>query len=830
MIKFKLNGKFHELQVEATQPLLWVLRDVLDLKGTKYGCGVGVCGICMVHIDGEATRSCVTPISFVNNKDVTTIEGFSLEHPVVNAWLAEQVPQCGYCQPGQVMAAVALLQCNPEPNDTAIDAALSGVLCRCGTYPRIRRAIHRAAEMIRGGYPSTSPSASVGETVQVITTLPDSESPDVLAPNPWVRVHRNGKVTVIIDRSEMGQGVITGLAMLVAEELEIELDQVRAAFAPAAPAYINPIIGEQLTGGSTSIRGSWKQLRHAAAQTREILLKAAAQIWGVPPHECRAERGQVLHLPSAQRLGYGELVYAARSVAPPANIALKDPCDFKLIGQSTPRLDAPAMVLGQTIYGMDVSLPRMYVASVERSPTLAGRLQGFDASKAYQIPGVVKVVEISSGVAVIADSTHAALQGRAALATNWTFGPLAELSTAVIQQGFKQAAARQGAVHREQGDVLRVLNEAPQVLEAEYETPYLAHGCLEPMNCTAQVGKDRCEVWVGTQAQTADQRAAAKIARLPIEHVLVHTQFLGGGFGRRGDSDFVREAVQIATTVENPVQLVWTRQDDIQYDHYRPANYTVMKAVLDTQGKPLAWFQRVVGPSLALDGVNIAYAMPNFRIEFVKQDPQVPTGAWRSVGASQNAFSIECFIDELAHSAGTDPLEYRLALLAQAPRFARVLRTAAEKAGWQRNAMGDRHQGVAFYHSFKSAVAQIAEVSVSATGEIVVHRVVCAIDCGIAVNPDQVAAQIEGAIVFGLSAALKGEITIENARIQQSTFEDYPILTMAQTPQIEVHIVSSKEPPGGVGEPGVPPIAPAVANAAFAATGKRLRSLPLRLV
>ncbi len=633
----------------------------------------------------------------------------------------------------------------------------------------------------------------------------------------------------MIDRSEMGQGVITGLAMLVAEELEVDLNQIRTAFAPAERVYFNPLIGEQLTGGSTSIRGSWEPLRRAGAEAREILIQAAANLWDVPARECRAEQGQVLHPPSNRRLGYGELINAARSVPVPENVPLKKIDEFKLIGHSTSRLDAPAMVLGRAVYGMDVELPGMLVASIAHSPVLGGRPRSYDASETYKLSGVKRVVKLATGVAVIADSTYAAFRGRAALKINWKSSRGAKLSTASIFQSFRQAARHKGSVQRRQGQALRILKKASRLVEAEYQTPYLAHAGMEPMNCTARIGPGRCDIWVGTQAQTGDQRRTARMAWMRKKQVKVHTQFLGGGFGRRGDGDFVREAVRLAREVDVPVQLVWTRQDDIQQDRYRPANYTLLKASLDKDGRPEAWFQRVVGPPLALDGINIVYAIPHIRIECVKQDPGVPTGAWRSVGASQNAFAVECFIDELADSAGIDPVDYRLALLNANSRHLKVLEIAADKAGWRCSNTSGRHSGVAFFHGFKSTVAQIAEVSVLTSGEIKVHRVVCVIDCGIAVNPDQVMAQMEGAIIFGLSAALKGQITIEQGQIQQANFEDYPILTLAETPEIEVHIVPSQEFPGGVGEPGVPPIAPAVANAVFAATGKRLRSLPLRM-
>ncbi len=829
MIGLTVNDKHHTLQIDKRQPLLWVLRDELGLKGTKYGCGVGVCGICLVHVNGIPVRSCTTPVGDVANKSITTIEGVSLKHPVVQAWIAEQVPQCGYCQPGQVMMAISLLEGNANSTEPNIEAAMSTVLCRCGSYPRISRAVQRAKRVVEQNEHTGQAYDSKHVQLHKLVSESERDSAEVFAPNPWIRIHGDGTVTIVIDRAEMGQGVITGLAMLVAEELEVDLDQVRAVFAPADSAYSNPIIGEQLTGGSTSIRGSWNHLRKAGAGTREILIRAAACIWDASPQDCRAQHGCVIHLPSGRSLGYGALIETARALDRPENVPLKDPQEFKLIGKSTPRLDAAALTLGQAVFGIDVTVPDMVCATVARCPTLGGRLHSFNASTALRIDGVVQVAKIPTGVAVLANSTFAALEGRAALEVEWEPGPNADLSSDSIQRQLAAAAQRKGVVQRTEGNASRVLGQGLPIMQAVYTTPYLAHGCMEPMNCTVWIREDRCDVWVGTQAQTATQKAAAEVVGLPLEHVHVHTQYLGGGFGRRGDTDFVREAVHIARVSDKPVQLMWTRQDDFQYDQFRPANLNLIKAALDHNQKPLAWFQRVVGPPLALDGVKVPYAIPNVSIEFVEEDPNVPTSAWRAVGASQNAFSIECFIDELAHAAHEDPLRYRLELLTEEPRYTRVLSLAAEKANWNGRSTNGRYQGVAFYDSYKSAVAQIAEVSVTNEDAIIVHRVVCAIDCGIAVNPDQVVAQVEGGIVFGLSAALSGEITIENGQIQQATFSDYPILTLAQTPSIEVYIVPSSESPRGVGEPGVPPIAPAVANAVFAATGKRLRSLPLRV-
>jgi isoquinoline 1-oxidoreductase beta subunit len=472
----------------------------------------------------------------------------------------------------------------------------------------------------------------------------------------------------------------------------------------------------------------------------------------------------------------------------------------------------------------------MLVAVVRRCPTFGGKIKSVDHSRTRAVEGVREIVELDSGVAVVAENTWAALRGREALNVFWHNGPLATLRSAGIRADFEAAAGHEGRAARNDRDALAALRSANQVIEAVYETPYLAHAAMEPMTCTALVGSDGCDVWAPTQAQTQAQELAAREAGLRPDQTRIHTTFLGGGFGRRIDSDFVVEAVAIAKKVGRPVHVLWTRDDDIRHDHYRPANFTLFRAGLNKRHQPVAWFQRVVGPELALDGIDIPYAIPNIREEHIELDPGVPTGPWRSVGASQNAFAVECFIDELAEAAGADPLTFRRKLLRQAPRQRAVLELAAEKTGWGTPPQRGRYRGLATYHSFNSYVAQVAEISIGEAGAIEVHRVVCAIDSGLAVNPGLVTAQIEGAIAFGLSAALKGEITIEQGGVVQTNFRDYPILTFAEMPRVEVHIMPSHGDPSGVGEPGVPPIAPAVANAIFAATGRRIRRLPFRAV
>jgi len=667
----------------------------------------------------------------------------------------------------------------------------------------------------------------------------------VFAPSAWIRVHPDGAVVIVNPHSEMGQGTLTSVAMIVADELEADWARVRVEQAPADPAYGNPMFGgTQLTAGSTSIRGSWMLWRRAGGAAREMLVAAAAKEWDAPLEEAHAEHGAVHHRPTGRRLTYGELADRAAALPVPQNPRLKTPDQFRLIGKRVPRLDTLDKVTGRAVYGIDVRVPGMLVATVERCPVFGGTVAGFDATRALAEPGVRRVIKIGSGVAVVADSYWAARRGRGALAVRWDEGPSARLDSALIARTCAELAQQPGAVARRHGNAARALREAPRVLEAVYEAPFLAHATMEPMNCTAHVRPDGCDVWVPTQNQTRTQQEAMRITGLPRERVRVHTTFLGGGFGRRSEVDVVTDAVEISKAVGAPVKVIWSREDDIRHDYYRPATYNVLRAALDAHGRPMAWSHRIVGPGLLIQrgmvpphavdrtmvegAANLPYGIPNLQVEFRHRDFGVPVGFWRSVGASQNAFVTESFIDELAHAAGRDPYEYRRALLGRASRHRGVLQLAATKAGWATPPPPGRHRGIAVAFSYGSWCAQVAEVSVAPDGTVRVHRVVAAIDCGVAINPDQVVAQVEGGIVYGLTAALGGEITIQNGRVRQSNFHDYPLLRIDGMPAIEVHVVPSAEPPGGVGEPGVPPIAPAVTNAVFAATGRRVRRLPIR--
>lgn len=818
MFTIHVNGATHRVAADPEKPLLWILRDTLGLKGTKYGCGVGVCGVCVVLIDGEPNHACMVPLERLGRRRVVTIEGLGADHPVVRAWIAEQVPQCGYCQPAQILSAVALLARHPAPDTAEIEAAMSGVLCRCGTYARIRRAVQSAAA---GEHRVAAPP----HLPELLSDLP----PDAgAALNDWIRIDDAGTVTVMVNHSEMGQGGLTAFAVLVAEELDVEIERLRTVFAPADTRYDNGYFGgEQFTGGSSTVRGEWLRLREAAAQARARLLRAAARRWGADIGECRTERGYVVHAASGRRLAYGELSEEASRLAAPRKAALRAPAEFRYIGRPLPRLDIPAMCLGKTRYGIDVAVPGALVAVVARPPVFGGSARRFDDQAARAVPGVHRVLEIASGIAVVAEDFWSAQRGREALRIEWQAGGHARSSSARIERELIAALDRKGRVVKARDDALRALKSRRRIVEAVYRTPYLAHATLEPMNCVAHVRRDACHVWVGTQHQTATQETAARLSGLPKSKVRVHTQFLGGGFGRRLETDFVAEAVELSSRLGRPVQVIWTRADDLQHDRYRPAHAMRLQASLDERGRPAAWLMRIAGSEFALEGIEVPYAVPALREEHVEVESPVPTGYWRSVGASNNAFGIECFVDELAHHAGQDPLDYRLELLVDAPRHTAVLRHAAERAGWGAPLKPGFGRGVAVYESFGAVVALVIEAGV-VEGAIRVERAVCAIDCGTVVLPDAVRAQLEGSIAFGLSAALMEEVRISSGRVRQASFRDYPILAFAGMPRVDIHILESAAEPGGAGEPAVPVVAPALANALYAATGRRLRRLPLR--
>ena len=693
-------------------------------------------------------------------------------------------------------------------------------------------------------------SASGKALLQKISAEDQSAADSGFLPNVFIRITPDDMVTIQLPSSEMGQGVATALPMLVAEELYAPWDNIRTQFAPAHQAFANPNLRNQLTGGSQSIRGFWRPLREAGAAAREMLIEAAALTWQVDKQECTVRQGQVLHQASNRSLRYGELADKAATLGVPDEVTLKSPQQFNLIGSPQPRLDIPLKVNGAAIFGIDVQLDNLLTACVVKSPVMGARLKSFDAGKAKRIPGVHDVIAIDSGVAVVARHFWAAKKGCDALQIQWHTSDNDSLSSQSIKKTFVEQLTDAKTV-QDHGDVVQALASAPKRVNAVYEVPYLAHACMEPMNCTAYVQNDRCDVWVPTQAQGSTQKTAAKITGLEEEQVFVHTTYLGGGFGRRGETDFVTDAVQISKTVNQPVKVIWTREQDIRNDYYRPAAYNELEAAVDDKGWPVAWrhaiasqsiLERLVPlPAILLRGVDptsiegaahLPYAFPNVEIRYAMTHTPVPVGFWRSVGNSQNGYVTEAFLDEVALLGGKDPLELRQHLLKDQPRYLHVLQVAADKARWHEPAPPGRFRGIAVVHSFGSYVAQVAEISLQGepgTQSVRVHRVVCAVDCGIVVNPDTVVAQIESAVIYGLTATLYGDINIEAGGIQQSNFHDYRLTRLRDSPSIEVHLVANTEPPGGVGEIGVPPIAPAVVNAVFAATGKPVRRLPITL-
>ncbi|MGH8502420.1 MAG: molybdopterin cofactor-binding domain-containing protein [Gammaproteobacteria bacterium] len=670
---------------------------------------------------------------------------------------------------------------------------------------------------------------------------------------PFIRIGTDNTVTVLCKHLDKGQGVTTGLPTIVAEELDAAWSQMRAEFAPAnAKLYQNLAFGVQGTGGSTAIANSWMQLRTAGAAARAMLCEAAAQRWNVPVDSVDVENGVVMHRASKRRATFGDLAAQAADIEPPEKPRLKDPKEFKLIGTRLPRLDSPAKTSGTAQFTIDVVRPGMLMAVVAHPPRFGSRVASFDAAETRKLAGVREVVEIPRGVAVLADGYWSATRGRDALKVEWDHSQAETRGSDALMSHYKQLAQKPGAaIARADGDVEAALPKAAKVLEAEFEFPYLAHATMEPMNCVVELRPDRCEIWTGSQLQTVDQMVAAEITGLKPEQVIIHTHFAGGSFGRRAvpDSDYIAEAVMIAKAIDGraPVKLQWSREDDMRGGRYRPLTFHRLRGALDEAGNVVAWDQRVVTQSIvtktlfesamvkggvdhtSVEGAsNLPYAIANLRVDLHTPEVGVPVLWWRSVGNTHTAFANEVFLDELAHAAKQDPVELRRRLLKGHPRHLGVLNLAAEKAGWKGAKLDKgRGRGVAVHESFNSFVAEIADVAIDKKGKLRVERVVCAVDCGIAVNPDVIRAQMEGGIGYGLSAALREAVRLADGEVQTANFDSYQPLRIHEMPEIEVHIVPSNAAPTGVGEPGVPPIAPAVVNAIFAATGKRIRSLPL---
>jgi isoquinoline 1-oxidoreductase subunit beta len=693
-------------------------------------------------------------------------------------------------------------------------------------------------------------SAAAGGGLVLSLSLPfgssEAASTESFAPNAFIRIGSDDQIVLTMPYVEMGQGTYTSIPMLIAEELEVGLKQVRLEHAPPnEKLYANPLLGVQATGNSNAIRGGWKPLREAGATARVMLIAAAAKRWGVDAKSCHAQEGEVIHAPTGRKLKYGELAADAAKIPLPTDVALKKPEEFRLIGTPAKRLDIAGKVNGSAVYGIDVRPPGVKIATLAQSPVFGGRVKSVDDTAAKAVKGVRQIVRLDDAVAVVADHMGAAKKGLEALKIEWDEGSHAGLSTADIARELEQATLKTGAVAQNIGDAGKAMADAATKVEATYQLPFLAHATMEPMNCTVHFRGSECEIWLGTQAIARVQKMAAAAAGLPVERVIVHNHLIGGGFGRRLEADGAVRAVEIAKQVDGPVKVVWTREEDIQHDMYRPYWFDRIAAGLDKDGKPMVWTNRFAGPSViarwlpaafanGLDpdttegAINLVYGLPNSHVEYVRVEPPgIPTAFWRSVGPSHNVFVTESFIDELAAAAKQDPVVYRRALLDGNPRAKAALDLAAEKAGWGQPLPKGRGRGIALQNAFGSYLAQVAEVEVAKDGSVRVHRVVAAMDCGTVVNPDTVQAQIQSGVNFGVTAALYGEITLKNGRVEQTNFDTYQILRMNEAPAIEVHIVKSSEAPGGMGEAGTSGIVPAIANAVFAATGKRLRKMPI---
>ncbi len=661
---------------------------------------------------------------------------------------------------------------------------------------------------------------------------------DSFAPNAFVSIDSDGIVTITVAKSEMGQGVRTTLPMIVAEELEADWSKVRVEQAKASADF-----SDMGTGGSSSVRDNFEPLRKAGATAKTMLIAAAAQQWGVSIETCKARNGEVVDSVNGRKLAYSTLVTAAAALPVPKDVNLKDSSQYQLLGKRIRRVDDPALVIGKSVYGIDAKLPGMLQAVIARSPIYGGLVDKCDSKRTLKIPGVRKVIVIPGGVAVVADSFWAAVKGREALQVQWKGTP-AGLDTVPMAALCRTLASQPGAVAQRKGTTTK---EARR-LEADYEVPYLAHATMEPMNCLASVHPDRCEIWTGTQVPQDVQKEVAQLLKLPLTSVSVQVALLGGGFGRRLETDYVLEAVRVSQAMGTPVKVIWTREDDTRHGVFRPMSFHRLSAALDSQGKLVEWNHRIVSPSVlervapqavrsgldeaAIEGAkDIPYTVANVLVDYHRIDTAIPVGWWRAVYNVQNAFATECFLDETARKAGVDPLEFRLHLLGDTPRLKGVLELAAAQAGWNKPLPTGHFQGIAcyYYGGCNTYVAEVAEITVAKDGSLKVHRVVCAVDCGLALNPNGIEAQMEGAIAYGLSAVLHGEITVEKGKVMQGNFDSYPVLRIDEMPKVEVHIVPSQEAPGGIGEPGVPPLAPAIANAVYAATGKRIRHLPIRL-
>lgn len=857
----KLNVNGAEAEVDdrfAASPLLWVLRDVLGLHGTKYGCGIGYCAACTVLIDGRNAKSCQTPAGRAAGKAITTVEGAS--GPVIDAvrdaWHQHNVVQCGYCQPGQTLAAAALLEEDRSPDDAAIARWMNGNLCRCGTYPRIRDAIGRAAGTL-----------AAGQAPERLAAVPELEmqplTPEELADpvHPYVRVQQDGTVVAFSNQLEMGQGAHTTLAMIVAEELDADFASVRVVSAangvgPKGDVYGTPAGGGfiQLSGASTGTVGFWARYRLAAARARARLAAAAAEAWGVPAEEVEISSGMVRH-PSGMRAGFGELAVRAGQLPVPDGVQPKEPGQYKLIGrEGSLRVDSPGKILGTTRFTIDVTLPRMLTALVLHPPKFGATPAAVDDSVALAEPGVTAVIPIEEGIAVAGETFDDAQRGLRALRVDWDERNAERRSSEELLAEHRRLveSGEQAVVAREDGDVAAALTAAAHVVDAIYELPYLAHAPMEPNNAVCRMGDDGIlEVWTGTEGPTYARMSASAAAGIGEDRVRVHVPFAGGSFGLHSTSgrDPVSEAVQVARALDwkYPVKVQSLREEEFKSGRYRAMAAHRVRAGADAQGRLTAFHQQIAAeptsPNMPFavdflfkDGVDYMttsgavdgpYAMPNFKLETTNVQTGVPIMVWRSVGNSHTEFARESAIDELAAAAGRDPADLRRDLLAGNPRTRRALELAADRAGWGTPLPEGRARGIAC-SSFLSHSAQVTEISLDNRNRVHIEKVTFALDCGIIVNPDLVRAQVEGGLIWALGAAAWGEAVLgDGGQIITQNFDRYPVMRMQSVPQIDVLLIESDEPPTGVGEVSVPTAAPALTSAIAALTGTRIRQLPI---
>ena len=688
-------------------------------------------------------------------------------------------------------------------------------------------------------------SAGIGLMVGVVLPykkrlIASGIAKDSFEPNVWIKIQSDNIINIVTAKSEMGQHIRTSIPMIIAEELEADWSHVNVVQAETHPDKY----GSQSTGGSGSIRRSYMRLRKAGATAREMLIEAASIKWDVPAKECKAQMSKVIHSKSKRSLSFGDLAPLAGTLNPPENPNLKNEKDFKIIGNSMPGLDTHARVNGTAKFGLDISLPNMLYATVLKCETFGGSVKSFNSKKAKKINGVKDVFEVEGGIAVVATNTWSAIKGQRALEVEWNHGDFHSWDSKKIKKMMEKKSKGEAAIAKEDGNIKNLNNDLS--IESKYEVSFTSHATMEPMNCVAHVNKNSAELWVPTQSPQRIQSSTAEQLNIDIEKVKVHVTLMGGGFGRRLFSDFIPDAVEISKKIRKPVKLLWTREVDMKHDYYRPASIHKLKGTLSKSNELISWQHRITSPSIsgqrsperfkdgrldrsAVNGANnLPYKIPNILVDYVMSNTSVPVGWWRSVYNSQNAFANEVFIDELAHRAGTDALEFRMNMLHDSPRHKEALRLAAEKAGWGKSLPKGQGMGLAVHESFGSWSAQVAQVTVSKNHEISIDKIVASVDCGTVINPDGVKAQMEGSIVYGLTSTLKGEITIEKGAVAQSNFHEFELLQMHEMPKVEIYIVPSLEPPGGAGEPGLPPVAPAVANAIFNATGKRIRKLPIR--